>query len=238
MGKITVKHYLNKRVKPFVEQYENIERWPIYIQVTHDRKTTQFRSFTNEVMSDAEFDAFLKTGYREDHKIKHPFYKTNLQKELGRVENLLSFYLSGNWKFVNDERTILEILGKDFFKPAKEMLIQFCWSYTYCRPKTEKEAVFKEKLYQCFNQDIDLLQNIKLLKKYYSVDILEKIPNEDYELWHNLKLMINKIDDNMAFIDFIVSDYVELINSIAGIKDKKRFQDDIGTLINDYDFHR
>lgn len=238
MGKITVKHYLNKRVKPFVEQYENIERWPVYVQITHDRKTTQFRSFTNVTMSDAEFETFLHTGKIEESVSKHSFYKTNLQKELGQIESLLSFYLSRKWKLQGDERTILSILGEDFFKPAKEILIQFCWSYTYCRPRTTKEGAFKEKSYMCFNHNIDLLHNVELLKKYYDVDISGKISSDDYEFWRNAKLMLNKMDEDMAFIDFVVSDYVSFINSVTGIRDKERFVDEIEILINDYDFHK
>lgn len=236
MGKITVKHYLNKRVKPFIGENDNKERWPIYIQITQNRKTTQLRSFTKHAMSDDEFESFLKTGEIPDNKYYATFYKTNLYKEVSRIENILSLYLSGTYKLVDEDSNIVEILGEDFLKPAKDMLITLCWSYIYCRPKNNKEAINKNKLYQCFNQDINLLQNLSILKKYYNIDLTDKIPTDDYLVWHNMNLLIKHLDKDEALIDFIVRDYKSLIQSITGIKDKEIFTKQVSSIIENYTF--
>lgn len=237
MGKITVKHYLNKRVKPLIGFDDNKKRWPVYIQITQNRKTTQIRSFTNAALTEEEFETFLETGKTPlSEFISDPFYKTSLQKEVNRVINILVSYLSGKWRYVDPSVNIVVERGEYFLKPAKYMLITLCWDYIYCKAKTIKIGREKEQIYKCFNQEIDLLQNIKLLKKYYSVDISDKIPKEDYVIWHDLKLLISHLDADESLIDFVIRDNEKLIDSIPGIKDKKRFKKDITCIIENYRF--
>lgn len=42
MSKITVKHYLNNKLKPEIEDKK--EKYPVYVRVTHERKNLRFRS--------------------------------------------------------------------------------------------------------------------------------------------------------------------------------------------------
>lgn len=53
MGKITVKHYLNKRLQS--KEIHNVQKFPLYVQITVERKTTQLKSLTGLYLSDNEF---------------------------------------------------------------------------------------------------------------------------------------------------------------------------------------
>lgn len=55
--KITVKHYLHKKI---VYTFEDADRYPVYIQLTYQRKTTVVKSKYNKSLTDAEFKALTE----------------------------------------------------------------------------------------------------------------------------------------------------------------------------------
>lgn len=68
MGKVTIKHYLNKRSKPVNEK----EVYPVYVRVIYNRKNTNFRSeiitnlFLNDDLLDTDAQVALEKAYECD----------------------------------------------------------------------------------------------------------------------------------------------------------------------------
>ncbi len=68
IGKITVRYFLNQKVKPSrIPLVEGSDYYPLYIQVTFNRKNTQFRSLYNSTYVSLE-DAFDKDGEKLDYE--------------------------------------------------------------------------------------------------------------------------------------------------------------------------
>ena len=130
MGKITVKHYLEKRVKEIewrkvnpkfkpLPEGENSDLflyfdeprtvYPIYIQITINRKTTRLSSFTKYRLTESEFLDYQNTGSFEfEHDGKR------LRTELDRVYRILEYFI--NIKKIDysiyDIKTILAFYGR------------------------------------------------------------------------------------------------------------------------------
>lgn len=101
MGKITVKHYLNvdkkeEQSKPsyiftekgFIPDIEDI-CYPVYLQITVNRKTTKLRSFTGNLLSKEDFELYLKGDEKNIYSII-PSYL--LKTELEDVTNALDYF--------------------------------------------------------------------------------------------------------------------------------------------------
>jgi hypothetical protein len=110
--KITVKHYLNTRLKPTVD--DNILEYPIYISVTYDRMNLRIPSniFFNSSIEDFETKKFYKNGL------------SKLEYEKDLIKRCVE-------KFKNDED--LKKLRKDFYLlyPLKKY-----------RSKNERQNIF------------------------------------------------------------------------------------------------
>ncbi len=65
MGKITVKHFLNTNLKPYVINKQNY--YSIYVFVTANRKTTKLKSIMfDEYYSENDFDSIFNSNEEED----------------------------------------------------------------------------------------------------------------------------------------------------------------------------
>ncbi len=68
IGKITVRYFLNQKVKPTrIPLLRDSDLYPLYIQVTYNRKNTQFRSFHMGNYVNLE-DAINQDGDRLDYE--------------------------------------------------------------------------------------------------------------------------------------------------------------------------
>ena len=66
IGKITVRYFLNQKVKPSrIPSLGDSDHYPLYIQVTYNRKNTQFRSLYNKIYVSLE-NAFFLDGEKLD----------------------------------------------------------------------------------------------------------------------------------------------------------------------------
>jgi hypothetical protein len=81
-GKISVTYFLNKNVRPEPSHpmFPLSERFPLYIQVTYNRRNTQFRSFYHGFYSSIE-DAYFGKENRE-----HREYEESLIKKVVEYE--------------------------------------------------------------------------------------------------------------------------------------------------------
>ncbi len=101
MGKITIKHYLNKNIK-CLDKISNEVEHPIYIQITANRKTTQIRSLTDYLMSEKDFASYeLYTIAKFDSNIEEITKEflnevkfEELQEEKSTVLEILDYCLN------------------------------------------------------------------------------------------------------------------------------------------------
>jgi hypothetical protein len=139
MGKITVKHYLEKRVKnlesvqfdpkynanedndknPFIYFDPPRVVYPIYLQVTINRKTTKLRSFTKHELTENEFNTYQETGYYQ-----YDFLFPTLSKEIEISTRIFEYFVNLK-KFDPSKHGIKEILQfyqrnikEDFYQSA------------------------------------------------------------------------------------------------------------------------
>ena len=60
MGKITVKHFINVNLKPYLVRGEKL--YPVYIMITVNRKTTKVKGHAfSELHSESDFDELIQS---------------------------------------------------------------------------------------------------------------------------------------------------------------------------------
>ena len=127
VGKITVKHYLNTSVKRKGKNPEDIE-YPIYIQITANRKTTQIRSLTNIYLSEKEFDEYINNPLsfnidinkendtsKDLMRVMKWWHVDELQIELETVEKIIEYCISKKGFQVGEFKTseVIEFYSLD-----------------------------------------------------------------------------------------------------------------------------
>jgi len=100
MGKITVKHYLNKTIKPRFNG--KVNTYPIYVQIIADRINYKMRS---------NFDYW--DGYISDSDFDSDFVKNSTNEEKKEIERVVSFLIDNEKK---------EYLNADGFKKLSAKL--------------------------------------------------------------------------------------------------------------------
>lgn len=103
MGKITVKHYLNKDVKPKFDGISNT--YPLYVQIIANRVNYKMKS---------NFDFW--EGYIRDSDFDTPFIQEVIKKEKETIEYVVAYLLDHNKK---------EFINADSFKKFSAPL----WTY-------------------------------------------------------------------------------------------------------------
>lgn len=89
MGKITVKHYLNKDVKPKFDGTSNT--YPLYVQIIANRVNYKMKS---------NFDFW--DGYIKENHFDTPFIQNVIQNEKETIERVVAYLLDNNKKeFIN-----------------------------------------------------------------------------------------------------------------------------------------
>ena len=83
MGKITVKHYLNKTVKPRFNGKTNT--YPIYVQIIANRVNYKMKS---------NFDYW--EGYITDSDFDSDFVRNSLNKERQEIEKVVSYLIEND----------------------------------------------------------------------------------------------------------------------------------------------
>ncbi len=85
MGKITVKHYLNKAIKPRIEG--NKELYPLYVQVIANQ--TNFRLKSNFPFGD---------GYLKDSDLIQEFVKNSIELEEQKIKRIVKYIIESKDK--------------------------------------------------------------------------------------------------------------------------------------------
>lgn len=112
---VTYKTYFNDRIKPVV--FQGKETYPLYVQVTYDRKTTFFKSYY--------FDVFAQP--------KYDFLKTTISQMVEMESGALDFIIARN-----TDRFSLDHLSRQYKIVSRDLLDSFdgpfkIWLATYFR---------------------------------------------------------------------------------------------------------
>lgn len=97
LGKITVKFFLHKKVAPMVSpMLDNVEYYPLYIQVSYARNNTQFRSFyknTYSSIDQAKENDIELIKYEENLIRKVVEYEAKIFKEKFELKGIGDRYM-------------------------------------------------------------------------------------------------------------------------------------------------
>lgn len=114
--KVTVKHYLNKKITVNKTDKKSIENglffdepvFPVYVQITFNRKTTTIKSSTNKYFTENEYERSLKNF--------------NIQDLFDRERNFIEFH------FQNRYKSYLDFISKQF-KHSREHSLNLFHSF-------------------------------------------------------------------------------------------------------------
>ncbi|MDY3319143.1 hypothetical protein PG637_08185 [Riemerella anatipestifer] len=114
MKKITVKRFLNKRVKPIMV-WDDIEElgYPLYYSITYDRKTQNIKSLNGAIMTQKAFEYLNEKNeifYREINYLKG-FMPYDLIEELEYIKKAVYFIV--------EDRGLKNIFNKEFTNVLK-----------------------------------------------------------------------------------------------------------------------
>ncbi|MCK0203566.1 hypothetical protein MWN41_11130 [Ornithobacterium rhinotracheale] len=151
MKKITIKSFLNKRVKP-IQVYSDIEEngYPLYYSITYDRRTQNMRSLTGAVMTEKAFKHLKQTGeplHRETN-YQSTDIQIRLSDELGYLNKAVEFIVTER-KITNIFNSYFTEVLKGYFNRLQDELYHIGWLDYYHNPKNfikdRKERYKKEK---------------------------------------------------------------------------------------------
>jgi len=231
MGKITVIHFLNKNLKPKI--INNEKHYPVYLQITRNRKNHQFKSTSEQLLTEKEFKNYIN-GVNYSGKyftVGDKYSKEYFEREPIRIQRACEFYDNHVWLVKKYDKKMIEILWSiiknELLKNTKERLIYDTWQYL----TVANEA--KNTIYKPFNKKNNFIDTLKELKNIYEIEIIDKVPAEDLELWENITLLLSNITEDSLYIDFIC-DFENVVNNTEKIKNKATFIKTIDDIIKQY----
>ena len=228
LGKITIKHYLEKKGNHIIFNREK-KGFPIYCQVTYNRKTTKFRSFTLCVMTEIGFKDYQTKNIINLTESYTP--NLDLKKEIILLELSIKDIIKKSKELNVLEKSFLKEI-KIYFEPVRNRLIKIGWFF-FCnidlseRKETKKTYTINElknrkntkeenrilKLYNSeinnakyfynsFNQKNTLLQNIDIVNKVLKTDIKPYFYNGSIMYWEIVEIIIKYYRD-VTTIEFL-----------------------------------
>lgn len=151
MGKITVKHYLNKKLRPDIDESDKQKYYPLYLTITVKSKNIKRKSNINDFVSEKDFETGFKDIPETKNRVK---YECNLitriiERLIKDIENkkvnnkLISFF---DLKGYNSKDDFINILNAyiDFYSHSIFEAIS-----NFCNEEIEKEVF--NKLAKAFN---------------------------------------------------------------------------------------
>ena len=208
MGKITVKHYVEKRVKPYLILSDNNSKklmYPVYVQIIHNKISTHKRS---ETLINATLDGFNK--YQENGIIDKNEFDTmlccgyTLEKEMEDITNCM--------KIINDRK--ISVTRKRIIKLIDIFsdYIGNCLTFI-ARTVFNEDGNYDEKYVSfilSFDGKSNLLTNISLIKEHTKIDLLPFVKKEDYDRWLAVAV-IQSCFRNVSFSKFVHTDYKKIL---------------------------
>lgn len=217
-GKVTVKHYLEKKVNP-VLIYRDTLAYPIYVRITVNRKTTQLKSITEALMSEKAFEHYNKTGEIYNHETE--------------IINATNYYLS----FEEEPKLIqlcIEILASkyknfDFSnRNVREQLITFLTSTrkTFIKLGHTHDPYYDPSMIDflfTFNPEKSIIHSIKSFKTVINIDLRKFFPSEYLKEWQVIEMVKCLGIKEMPFIQFYHKDYMQMFLDVYKKEDVKKY---------------
>lgn len=219
MGKITVKHYLNTKVKPKQGSGDSL-LYPVYVQVIYNKFSTNKRSQTEMLMTKKGFDYYCKEKKLLDNEFEKGilYFISPLEKELIDIESSIKVI----------EKWDLDIKRNNIFRAIDEfstdVLTYFTDKYRfeldyYCQMGAKNEENYNteyEAFLLSFNDNI--IESIERIEEYTKVDLKKYIKDENLLHFRIFKL-ISKIQKRywetdkkrISFAEFVCMDYENII---------------------------
>lgn len=214
-SKITVKHYLNTNVNPTYVLNKDDKDYPIYCRLSYKRKTISFRSFTGRLMTENEYDFYLKNDYivRKKFTLSDIPNDFTLNDELKYIDAIIKILQIDNDEIDIFKKNFTDDL-RDYFDYAKKIILKVSWgkylnislteSVYNSEPSTEIKRLSKIYLKNdkkpndfrnILNNENTLLENIKNLKSITKFDITSYFNSETILFWKVVELIINEYND-------------------------------------------
>jgi len=221
MGKVTVKHYLEKKVNP-VLIYGDIHAYPIYVRITVNRKTTQLKSITEALMSEKAFEYYKNTGEIYNHESFIINNTTNhflSFKEEPKLIQLCVETLAAKYKdFDFSNRTVREQIML-FLTNTKEIFIKLGnirdWERYYDLNMTD--------FLNSFNPQKTIIHSIKSFKFVINIDLREFLPPGFLKEWQVIESIKCLKIGEMPFIQFYHKNYMQMFLEALQDEDTKKY---------------
>ncbi len=222
MGKITVKHFLNKKVKPILKNES--EFYPLYLQIIYSKFSTERRSETGIFMTDSNFEYYLKFDKLSDSEIIET-KKWNGIDELKREieDSMLSIEVIEKYQITVTRSTIFNAI-KELSRPSEILLTEILrnslhsdiWEKTIFKEliKKPKQTTTYEDFLLCF--DGNIIDSINEIESYTGLKLSGFIKESDIVRFQALQV-INTISDGKTFAEFILSDYDTELKRIMNV---------------------
>lgn len=246
MKKVTVKHYLNtniciRRLNEFNEKPLNDEiLYPIYVQITFARKTTQIRSYTEMNLTIKDYEYYQAGCYEKMTNVQE--VKKYLIPEPKRIQTAIEYLLKRNEEISEDKNFPWENLTinkfddiryevEDLLGLMQDRLIDHSWSYLAIISQRYLRDPKSVDIHDAFRLNNNLLDSLNIIKHVTGYDLTPFFSQKELLFWKNIGFLINRYkEEGYSFIDFIVN-HEALINQVKEIKNKDTFIQEVKKLI-------
>ncbi|WP_348824010.1 hypothetical protein [Flavobacterium aestuarii] len=223
-SKITVKRYLETKVKPDYKFLDNKLRYPLYYRITYKRKTTNVKSFTGLYLSKEVLQNLEENPSDFDQKVVN---------ELDQLKIALQDIINKNPDIeIFDNDLILKI--KNYFEDLNTSLLYLGWikfdyncgndldlieknnnDFNSIYSEFGSEAKFyQNQFYGVFNKQNTLLTNLYYIRKITGFNLETYIHKETLKVWYVISLILTEFNKPNRFIDFFINyDLKKLVKS-------------------------
>lgn len=215
-SKITVKHYLEKKVKPQVV-YDDLELgYPVYYRITYKRKTTNIKSFTGAIMTEKAYEYFSKTNEVDSYETNYKtgFINLKLENELFFIHKAVEEIVKNDNEIVVFDEYFIENL-KTFFIDLEESLFSQGW-YNYnqeldlkAKSSNSKPLTTKQLLNQKFTETKEDVEFNKQYEKFDD-DSSYYLKESFYNIFNKEKSLIYCLNTLKEVTGFDASPYIHL----------------------------
>lgn len=204
-GKVTVKHYLEKKVKPILI-YGEVWAYPLYIRITVNRRTTQLKSITGALMSENAFERYVSTGkvYNyETHLENYTNHFLHIEEEPQLVklciETLASKIQDYDFSNRNVRAQLMYLLTS-----ARQTFINLGHSRDYYYDEDTLAYLLT------FNRELSIINSIKFIEPVIKQDIRPFFPSDFLKQWQVIELIKCLGIKEMPFVEFYQLDYMKM----------------------------
>lgn len=243
--KITVKQYLNDKVKlkitsSYMENGEKVvkkwEKYPVYNQITFNRRTTQIKSFTETYFSKEEYRDYLSGNYCNEDDLND--FIPLLDKEPLNIKLAIEYLLKVKEDFRKEGYWIEKM--KFLLDAVDFNLAKIFWEYIFKEEHKNNESF---NFYLAFDKEEFLLcDSLCKIKEFTGIDLTPFVKSDYLEWNYNIKKISDAISDletETVWFTFpeIIKDNFTFLRNIEGLKNKelfiKRFEETLDNYLSE-----